>query len=57
LNVCPPVERLFGIWGFAVLYLLSSLGGSTSSLWYHPMVVSAGDPSLWAAFVLSGDRR
>ena len=38
----PLAERLFGHLGFAVLYLLSGLGGSLASLWYHPMIVSAG---------------
>ena len=38
----PLAERLFGHLGFAALYLLSGLGGSLASLWYHPMVVSAG---------------
>jgi rhomboid protease GluP len=35
-------ERLFGHLGFTALYLLSGLGGSLASLWYHPMVISAG---------------
>jgi rhomboid protease GluP len=38
----PLVERLFGTLGFAALYLLSGLGGAIASLWYHPMVLSAG---------------
>jgi rhomboid protease GluP len=38
----PIVERLFGHVSFAGLYLLSGLGGSIASLWYHPTVVSAG---------------
>ncbi len=38
----PLVERLFGRAGFVALYLISGLGGAIASLWYHPMVVSAG---------------
>ena len=38
----PLVERLYGTLGFATLYLISGLGGALASLWYHPMVVSAG---------------
>ena len=38
----PLVERLFGTLGFIALYLLSGLGGAIASLWYHPMVISAG---------------
>jgi rhomboid protease GluP len=38
----PLVERLFGSLGFAALYLLSGLGGSIASLWYHTMAISAG---------------
>ena len=38
----PIVERLFGHVGFAGLYLLSGLGGSITSLCYHPTVISAG---------------
>lgn len=38
----PLVERLFGWAGFVALYLVSGLGGAIASLWYHPMVVSAG---------------
>ena len=38
----PFVERLYGNVGFAVLYLLSGLGGSLVSLAWHPMLVSAG---------------
>jgi len=35
-------ERLFGHFGFAVLYLLSGVGGSLASLFWHPQTVSAG---------------
>jgi len=38
----PFVEKLFGNLGFAVLYLLAGLGGSLTSLAWHPMLVSAG---------------
>jgi rhomboid protease GluP len=38
----PVVERMFGHFGFAALYLLSGIGGSIASLWYHPLLVSAG---------------
>jgi rhomboid protease GluP len=38
----PLVERFFGHLGFAVLYVLSGIGGSIASLWVHPAVVSAG---------------
>jgi rhomboid protease GluP len=36
------VERLFGHFGFAALYVLSGLGGSIVSVWSQPMVVGAG---------------
>jgi rhomboid protease GluP len=35
-------ERMFGNWTFLGLYVLSGLGGSVASLWWHPMAVSAG---------------
>lgn len=35
-------ERMFGNWVFLMLYILSGLGGSVASLWWHPMVVTAG---------------
>ena len=38
----PFVERLYGNVGFAVVYILSGLGGSLVSLAWHPMLVSAG---------------
>jgi rhomboid protease GluP len=38
----PLVERFFGHLGFAVLYVLSGIGGSMASLWVHPALVSAG---------------
>jgi rhomboid protease GluP len=36
------VERLVGNVGFFVLYTLSGLAGSMASLYWHPMLVSAG---------------
>jgi rhomboid protease GluP len=36
------LERLLGKFGFAVLYLLSGVGGSLASLYWNPHVVSAG---------------
>jgi rhomboid protease GluP len=38
----PLVERFFGHFGFAALYVLSGLGGSIASLWVHPTAMSAG---------------
>jgi rhomboid protease GluP len=38
----PLVERFFGHFGFAALYLLSGLGGSIASLCVHPTSISAG---------------
>ena len=35
-------ERLFGRVGFLVLYLLAGIGGSLTSLAWHPVLVSAG---------------
>jgi rhomboid protease GluP len=35
-------ERLFGNFGFLVLYLLAGLGGSLTSVWWKPYTVSAG---------------
>lgn len=35
-------ERLFGNFGFTVLYLLAGIGGSLASLCFHPHTVSAG---------------
>jgi membrane associated rhomboid family serine protease len=35
-------ERLFGHFGFIVLYTLSGIGGSVASLFWHPQLVSAG---------------
>jgi len=36
------VERLYGSPGFALLYLLSGIGGSLASAWWRPMVVGVG---------------
>jgi rhomboid protease GluP len=36
------VERLFGHFGFAALYVLSGLGGSIASVYSQPMTVGAG---------------
>ena len=38
----PLVERLFGHFGFAALYVLSGLGGSIVSVWSQPMAIIAG---------------
>jgi rhomboid protease GluP len=35
-------ERLFGNFGFLVLYVLAGLGGSLTSVWWKPFTVSAG---------------
>jgi rhomboid protease GluP len=35
-------ERLFGSWPMVALYLLSGLGASVASLWWHPLVVGIG---------------
>jgi len=35
-------ESLYGDWTFAVLYVLSGIGGGVVSLWWHPASVSAG---------------
>lgn len=35
-------ERLFGRIEFLFLYLLSGIGGGLASLWWHPVIVSAG---------------
>jgi len=35
-------ESLYGDWTFALVYLLSGLGGGIASLWWHPTSVSAG---------------
>ena len=35
-------ERLFGNWFFLMIYLGSGLVGSLTSLWFNPMLVSAG---------------
>lgn len=42
LKAGPLVERLFGNIGFAILYLLSGLGGSLASAYAHPLIVSIG---------------
>ncbi len=36
------VERFFGHFGFALLYVLSGIGGAIASLWVHPTTISAG---------------
>jgi rhomboid protease GluP len=38
----PMIERFFGNLGFAVIYLLSGLGGAVASMAVHPMLVGAG---------------
>lgn len=38
----PLVERMVGNIGFVLLYLVAGLGGSLASLWWNPMLVSAG---------------
>jgi len=35
-------ERLFGSWRMLALYLLSGIGSSLASLWWHPLAVSVG---------------
>ena len=35
-------ESLYGDWTFALVYLLSGIGGGVVSLWWHPATVSAG---------------
>ncbi|HKQ72966.1 MAG TPA: rhomboid family intramembrane serine protease [Blastocatellia bacterium] len=35
-------ERMFGNWVFLAIYLLSGLGGSLASVWWNPLIVSAG---------------
>ncbi len=42
LRFGPLVERLFGTPAFVATYLLSGLSGALASLWWHPLVVSAG---------------
>jgi rhomboid protease GluP len=42
MAVGPIVERFFGRFAFAALYLLAGLGGSIATLWYHPIVTSVG---------------
>lgn len=56
----PRIERLFGSWCFALLYLFAGLSGSLASLWWHPWVNSAGASGAifgliggWLAFVLN----
>lgn len=36
------VERMFGHAGFAVIYVLSGLGGSVASVYWHPTVIGVG---------------
>src|SRR5262249_36667901 len=35
-------EGLYGHWTFALVYLLSGVGGSLASVWWHPVGVSVG---------------
>lgn len=36
------VERILGNWGFLALYLTAGIGGSLASVWWNPVVISAG---------------
>jgi rhomboid protease GluP len=45
-------ESLYGDWTFAMVYVLSGLGGGIASLWWHPGSVSAGASG--AIFGLAG---
>ena len=38
----PMVERFFGNLGFAVIYVISGIGGALASTAFHPLLVSAG---------------
>ncbi len=38
----PLIERLYGNFGFAALYLAAGLGGSLASAWNHPTIPSVG---------------
>jgi rhomboid protease GluP len=38
----PMIERFFGNPGFAVIYVLSGIGGALASTAFHPLLVSAG---------------
>jgi rhomboid protease GluP len=38
----PFLERVFGHFGFAALYVLSGIGGSIAGVWEHPSSVGAG---------------
>ena len=42
LQVGRVAERLFGWRAFLALYVLSGLGGSVMSVWWHPLVVGGG---------------
>ncbi len=42
LQVGSVAERLFGPRAFLALYVLSGLGGSVMSVWWHPLVVGGG---------------
>ncbi|MDB5350211.1 MAG: putative rane protein [Planctomycetota bacterium] len=42
MSTGPLVERLLGRLNFAALYVLSGVGGAIASLWFHPIVISAG---------------
>ncbi len=35
-------EGLYGHWTFALVYLISGIGGSLASVWWHPVGVSVG---------------
>jgi len=41
-NLGPMAEKIFGRASFLVLYLLTGLGSSLTSLWFHPQIVSVG---------------
>ncbi|HEV2441355.1 MAG TPA: rhomboid family intramembrane serine protease [Steroidobacteraceae bacterium] len=56
----PRIERLFGSWCYALLYLFAGLSGSLASIWWDPGVNSAGASGAifgliggWLAFVLN----
>jgi rhomboid protease GluP len=42
LSAGPTVERLYGPWAFAALYLAAGIAGSLLSVNAHPLIVSAG---------------
>lgn len=41
-NVGPAVERFFGSGRMIFVYLIAGIGGSLTSLWFHPEILSAG---------------